>query len=166
MEDKNIKKEFEKIRDIPYKIALFPDEPSDDCLGKAQGLFKIFEDYGYEVRYRVCKIKWSSLDLPQEVTQMPHDDNCSHTYLEVKINGQWRIVDATWDIGLKEFFPINEWDDKKDNEIAFPCFDCMSPRESEEHIKYITTKKAILLDIEESGKFYHALNEWLEKCRK
>jgi len=165
MKNKDIKKEFERVRDIPYRIAMSPDEPSDDCLGKAQRLFEIFEDYGYEVRYRVCKIKWSSLDLPQEVTQMPHDDDCSHTYLEVKIGEQWKVVDATWDSQLKRFFPINEWGEEKDDEIAIPCLGCMSPQKSVEHIERITTKEAILSDLEESGEFYHALNEWLEKCR-
>jgi hypothetical protein len=166
MQNEDIIKEFQKIRDIPFRIALSPGESSDDCLGKADRLFKIFKDYGYAVRYRVCKIKWSTLNLPEEVTKMPHDDNCSHTYLEVKIDGQWKIIDVTWDSGLKNFFPVNEWDDKPDNKLAIPCLECLSPEESLEYIKRITTNEAIIADLEENGQFYKAMNEWLEKCRK
>jgi len=159
-------KEFEKVRDIPYRIALFTDEPSNDCLGKAMILFEIFKKYGYEVRYRVCKIRWSDLNLPDEITIFPHDDNCSHTYLEVKIEEDWKIIDPTWDKRLKNIFYINEWDGKSSNEIAIPCLERLSPEESLEHIKNITTKEAILSDIKENYQFYKALNEWLEKRRE
>ena len=133
MENRDIVKEFKKIRDIPFRIALSPRESADDCLGKAERLFKVFKKYRFEVRYRVCMIKWSTLNFPKEVTKMPHDDNCSHTYLEVKTNGKWKIIDATWDKGLKNLFPINEWGGKSDNKVAIPCFKILSPEESSEY---------------------------------
>jgi len=162
--DVDLKKEFEKVRDIPYRIALSPDEVSDDCLGKAQKLFKILEESGYEVRYRLCKIRWSTMDLPKEVDEKPHDDDCSHAYLEVRIDGQWKLIDATWDRGLGKIFHINEWGEEQ--EMAIPCLERMSPEESVEHIKHITTREGIIADLEESGEFYRALNDWLEKCRE
>ena len=164
--ENNIIKEFEKVRDIPYRIALLLDEPSGDCLGKAQLLFKIFEKYGYKVRYRICKIKWSSLNLPDEITKIPHDDNCSHAYLEVKINEDWKIIDPTWDKGLKNLFPINEWDGKSGTKLAIPSAETLTPEASLEHLKYITTLEGIESDLKENGKFYKALNEWLEISRQ
>jgi len=158
-------KEFERIRDIPYSIALSPEEQSNDCLGKSIMLFEIFRDYGYEVRYRVCKIKWSTLNLPDEITSLPHNDECSHAYLEVKIGGFWKIIDPTWDKGLGKIFHINEWDGESDNEIAIPCLECLSPEDSANHVKNITTREAIIADLNESGQFYNALNNWLENCR-
>lgn len=158
--------EFEKIRDIPYRIALSPDEISDDCLGKAKRLLEIFNKYGYEARYRVCKIRWSSLNLPKEIANLPHSDGCSHTYLEVFIGDKWVIVDPTWDKGLKAIFHINEWDGKSDNEIAIIPLETLSPEESSEHIRNITTRETIIADLEESGKFYEAFNNWLDKIRK
>lgn len=165
MQSEDITKEFNEVRDTPFRIALSLQESADDCLGKANRLFKIFKKYGYDVRYRVCKIKWSSISLPEKVSKMPHDDNCSHTYLEVKINGQWKIIDATWDKGLKNLFSINEWGGKWNNKFAIPCLECFSPEESLEYIKRITTDEAIALDLKENGTFYKAMNEWLEECR-
>jgi len=161
-----ITKEFNRVRDIPYRIALSPNEASDDCLAKAERLLKIFRDHNYEVRYRVCKIKWSDLNLPKNVTEKKHDDNCSHVYLEAKIFGEWKIVDATWDQGLKKILPVNEWNSRLDDKLAIPCREYLTPGESLEHIKKITTKKAIELDLKENGEFYKALNEWLEKVRE
>lgn len=162
----NIIKEFEKIRDIPYRIALLPNEPSCDCLGKAQLLFKIFKKYRYEVRYRICKIKWSSLILPDEITKIPHDDNCSHTYLEVKIGEDWKNIDPTWDKGLKKLFPINEWDGKSDTKLAIPPIEILTPEESSRYLKYITTPRGIESDLKKNSKFYRAINEWLEVSRQ
>jgi len=165
MEKEEIIKEFEKIRDIPYRIALSPEESSDDCLGKANRLFNVLKKYGYEVRYRICKIKWSTISLPKEIAALPHSDDCSHAYLEVNIEGEWKIIDPTWDKGLKNIFHVNEWDGKSDNELAIASLGYLSPEESINHIKNITTREAILSDLNESAEFYRALNNWLEKCR-
>jgi len=165
MQKDNIIKEFEMVRDIPYRIALTLEEQSDDCLGKAMMLFEILRNRGYEARYRVCKIRWSSLNLPEEITSLPHNDDCSHAYLEVKIGGVWKIIDPTWDKGLAKIFHINEWDGESDNEVAIPCLECLSPEDSERHIKNITTREAIIADLNESGEFYKAFNNWLEKYR-
>ena len=81
----NIIKEFEKVRDIPYRIPLFPEEPDECCTGKAEMLFKVFKKGGYEARYRLCTFRWNSLNLPKEIQKVPHDDNSSHTYLEIKM---------------------------------------------------------------------------------
>jgi len=164
--ENSIIKEFEKVRDIPYRIALSPSETSNDCLGKANLLFKIFEKYGYKVRYRICKIKWINLNLPNEITKIPHDDNCSHAYLEVEIDEDWKIIDPTWDKGLKNIFLINEWDGKSNTKLAIPSIETLTPEESLKHLKYITTLEGIESDLKENGEFYKAFNDWLEMLRQ
>lgn len=168
MENKNINivKEFEKIRDIPYRIPLSLEEVDECCTGKAKTFFEILNKAGYEVRYRICMFKWSDLNLPKEIQGIPHDDDCSHTYLEIKINGQWKIIDPTWDKGLKNIFHINEWDGKSDTEISLSANKILSPEESSEYLENILKPEAIIRDLKTSGEFYKAFNEWLAINRK
>lgn len=162
----NLATEFEKVRDIPYRIPLSLEEQDDCCSGKAEKLFRVLKGHGYEVRYRLCTFRWSDLNLPKEILEIPHDDESSHTYLEIKVDGRWKIIDATWDKKLKGIFNINEWDGKSDTEIAVPVIECLSPEKSLEYIKYISTPEAIVADFEINGEFYRAFNEWLEAKRK
>ena len=162
----NIIKEFNKVRDIPYRIPLSLEEPDDCCSGKADKLFKIFKDGGYNARYRLCTFRWSSLNLPKELQDIPHDDNSSHSYLEIEIDGKWKIIDVTWDKGLKGLFVVNEWDGKSDTEIAVPCIECLSPEKSLGYIKHVSTPEAIMSDLKLNGDFYKAFNKWLDDNRK
>jgi arylamine N-acetyltransferase len=161
----NIIKEFEKIRDIPYRIPLSLEEPDECCSGKADMLFKILKKSGYDVRYRICTFRWSDLDLPKEIQNISHDDESSHAYLEVNINGKWKIVDATWDKKLKGIFNINEWDGKSDTEIAVPVRECLSPEKSTKYIKHTSTPEAIAADLKVNREFYQAFNKWLNTKR-
>jgi hypothetical protein len=162
----NIIKEFQKVRDIPYRIPLSPEESDECCSGKADMLFKTFKQNGYDVRYRLCTFRWSSIDLPKEIQDTPHDDDSSHTYLEIKIDGQWKIVDATWDKGLEGLFIVNEWDGKSDTKIAVQCIKCLSPEENLEYIEHMSTPEAIISDLNVNGEFYKAFNEWLKEYRE
>jgi hypothetical protein len=161
----DIIKEFEKIRDIPYRIPLTPDAPDECCTGKAEMLINALRKRGYAARYRLGTFKWSSIELPEELQNIPHEDDSSHTYPEVNIGGQWRVIDATWDKGLRGIFDINEWDGKSATGIAVKCIECLSPEESLEHIKNISTRAAIIADLKVNGEFYKAFNEWLDKSR-
>lgn len=162
----NLIEEFEKVRDIPYRIPLSPEEPDECCSGKADMLFKIFKQGGYNVRYRLCTLRWSDMNLPKEIQDIPHDDESSHTYLEANINGEWKVVDATWDKKLKYIFHINEWDGKSDTEIAAPVRECLSPEKSLSYIEHLSTPEAITADLKVNGEFYKKFNEWLETKRK
>jgi len=161
----NIVEEFKKVRDIPYRIPLSIEEPDECCTGKTDMLFRIFKKGGYDVRYRLCTFRWSDLNLPKEIQGIPHDDESSHTYLEIRIDGEWRIIDATWDRKLKGIFNINEWDGKSDAEIAVPTRECLSPEKSLGYIKHTSTPEAITADLKVNGEFYKAFNEWLETKR-
>ena len=162
----NIIKEFKKVRDISFRIPLSLEEPDECCSGKADILFKIFKKGGYDVRYRLCTFRWSDLNLPKEIKNIPHDDESSHTYLEIRIDREWKIIDATWDRKLKGIFNINEWDGKSDTEIAVPVIECLSPEKSLRYIKHISTPEVIITDLKVNGEFYKAFNEWLEMKRK
>lgn len=161
----NISEEFNKVRDIPYRIPLTLDKPDHCCTGKAEMLVNIFTTAGYNARYRVGICRWIDLHLPTEIQNIPHDDNTSHTFCEININGEWKVVDATWDKGLQETFDVNEWDEKSDMKLAFPNQEILSPEKSREYLNYISTKESIIADLKVNRVFYKAINEWLERCR-
>ncbi|RJQ17603.1 hypothetical protein C4573_01335 [Candidatus Woesearchaeota archaeon] len=156
---------FESIRDIPYRIPLKWGEEDDCCSGKHEKLFNLLKKNGYEVRYRVCVFLWSNLNLPPELEKIPHDNDCTHTYLEIKIDSDWKILDATWDAGLKGIFHINKWDGKSDTEIAVKPTKIFTPEKSLEIVNN-QNEELINKDLKINGKFYNGFNEWLDKNRK
>lgn len=162
----NIIDEFEKIRDIPYRIPPTPYESDDCCTGKSIRLQHILKDAGYAARYRICTFLWSDLDLPNEVREIPHENDSSHQFLEVKIGDEWKVVDPTWDKGLKSIFEINHWDGRSDTKIAVPMRRLLSPEESVRYIENISSEEAVIKDLKVNGDFYKAFNNWLVKLRK
>lgn len=160
----NIKKAFIEIRDIPYSIPLFYGAEDKCCTGKHKKLFEILKKEGFDVRWRVCTFKWSDMQLPEKVSINQHDDNSTHAYLEVMIDGDWKKVDATWDKSLSTILPVNEWDSFSDTQIAVSVISIFSPEESLSIINN-ENKQVVEADLEINGKFYQAFNEWLEETR-
>ncbi|NTU66844.1 MAG: hypothetical protein HGB08_02860 [Candidatus Moranbacteria bacterium] len=156
---------FNQVRDIPYKIPVSLGENDCCCSGKHMLLKKAFENLGYECRYRVCSFRWSDLKLPKGVCEAQHDDNSTHVYLEMKIDGEWKNIDATWDSGLSGVFHVNEWDGENDTEIAVPIMDLLSDEKSHE-IMTNENIEVIRDDLKKNGEFYKAFNKWLEECRR
>ena len=160
---------FESIRDIPYNIPLIADEKSCDCVGKNQLLKTALEEMGLDVRWRICTFVWSEMNIPKNILEVNHDDNASHAYLEININGLWNAVDATWDKKLSPVFSIGEWDGENATEIGVQCKEIYSPEESEEIMLSLNNtnefKKAFEEDFAINGKFYRAFNDWLENIR-
>ena len=157
---------FNQIRDIPYNIPVSLKEEDFCCSGKNKILKKALEKEGYKVRYRICSFLWaSSIDLPQKVLDVPHEVNNTHAYLEVLFKNKWVIVDPTWDIGLKNIFPINEWNLNKNNKIAVKPIKNFSLKKSAD-IMNSEDEQGILDDLKINGKFYKAINNWLSEIRK
>lgn len=160
----NLISSFNSIRDIPYRIALKWGEEDNCCSGKHEKLFNLLTKQGYKVRYRVCVFFWSSSNLPKELKKIPHDGDCTHTYLEIYLDDNWKILDATWDSGLKNLFHINEWDGKSDTELAVKPIKTFTSERSLEIVKN-QDASCIKKDLKINGKFYKAFNEWLDKNR-
>lgn len=155
---------FNQIRDIPYYIPLSLKEIDHCCSGKHKTLKKLLEDSGYQVRYQVISFTWDSMNLPKEILEISHENLSSHVYLKVLINNQWIDMDATWDIGLKNIFSVNEWNGDN-NIIAVPVLENFSLQKSQE-IMENETKEEIINDLKINGKFYQAFNNWLYKLRQ
>jgi len=155
---------FESIRDIPYKIPLKWGEEDNCCSGKHKQLFDLLRKEGYQVRYRVCVFLWSSLNFPSKLESIPHDDDCTHTYLEIKLKGAWKTLDATWDKQLNHLFIINNWDGESDTKIAVKPIKIFNPSKSVKIVSNQNEKK-INGDLKINGKFYNHFNKWLEQNR-
>jgi hypothetical protein len=158
-------KAFEKVRDIPYSIPLSYDEDDDCCSGKSAKLLGLLTAQGCKVRYRVCVFFWNTLPLPKAVSGVPHDADCTHTYLEINIEGKWRVLDATWDKDLKSTFHVNKWDGKSDTQMAVTPTKIFAPTKSLSIVKK-QDRKTIEDDLSRNRDFYLAFNEWLNETRK
>lgn len=154
---------FNSIRDIPFRIPLSPNDTSIDCDGRHKKLFEALSRKGLEVRFRVCSFLWSELAIPDQILSIKHKDECEHLFLEVFLNNEWLILDATWDKGLKNIFHINEWDGISGTEIAVKPIKIYDPKKT--ILTHGENEEAMQKDISESGDFYLALNKWIEENR-
>ncbi|QQS61519.1 MAG: hypothetical protein IPN70_01120 [Candidatus Moraniibacteriota bacterium] len=155
---------FKSVRDMPYRIPLVLGEKDVCCSGKHKILKDLFVEQGLTVRYRVCSFLWSSLDLPSDISNVPHDDLSSHVWLEVLIDDNWIIVDATWDISVRNILHVNEWDGKSNTETAVKPLDIFTPQKSAD-IMNGENDDDILSDLKINGEFYKAFNNWLAENR-
>lgn len=156
-------KVFEEIRDIPYRISLSTREKSNNCVGKHILLLKKLSDLGYNCQYRVCTFNWSDLDLPNELLTIPHENESTHVFLEVEIDGLWKNVDATWDQSLSKILPINSWDGESNTQIAVPVVKLFSIEKSKQIMS--AGDNSTIEDLKINGEFYKKINEWLESVR-
>jgi hypothetical protein len=73
-------------------------------------------------------------------------------------------VDATWDRGLAPKLPVSEWDGRNDTIIAVKSIEILKPIElQDEFDKVVDVRWAKL--IKANGKFFEALNKWMESIR-
>lgn len=160
-------KNFKFIRDIPYRIPLDLYEPDHCCNGKHIALYTLLEKTGLKVRPRVCLSSWSDFDvLSKEIQAIPHEDEVAHLYLEVKIDGEWKTLDATLDKALEPVLPVNEWDGKNSTGICVKPTHIYSPQESLDSFYTELSDKDFKRDIKKNGQFYKAINDWFEDIRR
>lgn len=102
--------------------------------------------------------------LPVELMRVPHENESTHAFLEVSMNGRWMIVDATWDSALKDVLSINDWDGVSDTSVAVSVIELFSLERSKQ-IMEIENLDETKKDLEKNGDFYGAFNEWLKSVR-
>jgi len=156
---------FTFVRDIPFRIPLSVHEPDHHCVGKHIVLKTLLSSLGFKVRYALCVWSWSSLDMPESIKKIPHEDRAVHVYLEVynKEQARWMTVDATWDKGLAPKMPVSEWDGRSDTIIAVKPIESLKPIEIQEELDKL--KSQIRQAIKANSKFVEAFNKWLESIR-
>jgi len=151
---------FNWVRDIPYRIPLNDNEPDYCCEGKHRMLEKLLVSEGLDVRPRIAQAKWSLLSqLDEDVVAFPHVNNYEHLYLEVKLGGRWRAIDASFDSALDDVFPTKRWDGKTSTGISVPTIQIYNPVDS---LKLYNIEAGV--DTEEN-EFNNAINTWLDNIR-
>jgi hypothetical protein len=115
---------FEHVRDIPYCYPADRDPKEvlrkghGSCSGKHYLLGEMFRGLGLGVRNMICTHRFneSPLPFPEEMQALLLKNEIVdlHDYLQVSVDGEWIDVDATWELGLRDFgFPVtDEWDGK------------------------------------------------------
>jgi len=156
---------FYEIRDIPYHISVSDQEEYNDCEGKNKKLAKALEDLGYKVRFRVGLFYWNVVKLPKEILEIPHNEDCSHFFIEVTLpdKNEWVFVDATWNKELKNAgFIVAEWDGVNQTELAFECYEVLGSEDLRRYLENINYEK----DLKTNGKFYEAINKYCDSFLK
>jgi len=156
---------FNQIRDIPYRIPLTLEEEDNCCVGKHKKLFNLLKEKGYNVRYRICTFNWEDTNIPDHIKTIPHESKATHTYLEIEIDKEWKILDITWDKKLSNILPINNWDGRSDTNITVPKKTILSPEESIKIVKEEENKDFMINDLKLNKEFYKAINDWIESNR-
>jgi len=155
---------FVRARSIPYRIPLSFDEPNQSCVGKHQQFKDEIETLGYQTRWVEVAFRWSDLPIPKEILVIPHDDETTHAYLEILIDGNWLVVDLTWDEGLVFVLPVNEWTDFGNMKIAVPVIRRIPEEQMWIHRERSTEEERE--EFQRNKDFFAAVNEWLEIIRK
>ncbi len=150
---------FNQIRNKPYHIST-EGESGSACTEKSLQLIKELNKLGLQARLIVGFMKWSRLKLPEELTNIPHDDDSSHAFVEIKNDkNRWVYIDPTWNPELAVAgFPIAKWDGINETSIALNCHKILSAEESEEHMKQVDFKR----DMKSNKIFYRAFNNYCD----
>ena len=120
---------FEDIQRRPYRLALEPDQPAQNCYFKGVELLQKLGILGYGVRGRVAETYWDAEIFGIEaVSLIPDDLTVTHFFVEVLIDGQWRLLDPSFQPNLKQYgLTIGGWDS---NQSCFPLTKIYTQEES------------------------------------
>lgn len=147
---------FETIRDIPYYIGSRDEDAS--CRAKAKLLGDLLKRIGLKCKVVRGIAKWSDLNLPKTIINLAERTDFDHFFVKAYIpeRKKWINVDATWDIGLKRGFTINQWDGLSATPLACPV-------KATDEIKPIDLE---FRNFNPKDKFTKLLNDWYANLRR
>jgi len=175
---------YNHIRDIPYAIVPELRDPAlgpagmlelgkGSCIPKHFLLGMLFQKLGIPVKYCTYLYSWDDPrikyppDLRNIVKELPMG---THLACRAYIEGQWVLIDATWDSGLKKAgFPVNEaWDGVHPTKNAVRPTQEIIHETVEDRVKYTAEAKKSWTEAQARAyeKFPAVFNAWLEACRR
>jgi hypothetical protein len=154
---------FADIQRRPYRVSTQLGVPADNCYFKGIELLQQLGILGYAVRGRVCETIWDPAIFPAEIIALhPKDMLSTHFFVEVELDGQWRIADPSFQPALaKHGFPIGRFDG-----TPAPCFPVTKLYTQEESIAYQLLWAQPDYGrryFDRAGPFLTQLNAWLSK---
>ncbi len=153
---------FEQIRERPYRVSTSPNIPANNCFFKGLELLQRLGSLGYAVRGRICETFWEGSIFPSEIVVLyPKDLECTHFFIEVEIEGTWRLVDASFPSAMRKVGAfVGEF-----RGTPRPCFPVRKLYTHEESIQVQTRwqdETYALSYFDRCQPFLISLNRWLE----
>lgn len=122
---------FKEIRDRPYAWSLECGVPAHNCYFKGLEILQRIGALGYAVRGRIGEAGFGDL-IPQEIQKLhPPEFLLTHFYVEIHLDGRWKILDPSFDSALAPHgFIVNAWEDGRS------CFEITRLYSQEDQITY------------------------------
>lgn len=118
---------FTRVRNIPYVLGTKGDATSllrdnkGHCTSKHFYLLPKLRQLGYKTKIGIATFDWRDMpQIPKEITSLLHDPIDKHLFLFAQRNNREMVVDASWDPGMPEGFPINSWNGYDQTKIGVP----------------------------------------------
>jgi len=174
---------FENIRDIPYALISELRDPltgpagilklnKGSCVPKHFLLGLLFNKMGIAAKYVSYLYDWNDKEIqyPHALRELTKEmPITAHLACKAYINKKWVLVDATWDLPLKNYgFPVNEkWDGFGDCKNAVKPIKEMIHKTLEERVQYSDDCRRFYTEKEKKTYeiFTAQLNEWLAMIR-
>lgn len=155
---------FEEIRNRPYEWSTAVGKSANNCYFKGIELLQRLGILGYVVRGKVGE---TFLDekIPAEIRALyPARFPLTHFWVEAQIDGNWRVLDASYDPPLAAAgFKVNQWDSNH------TCFEITKEYTQEEAIAYQAEWNNPVYGsnyFEAVGPCAAALNRWFQTIRR
>lgn len=162
-------KNFNSVRDIPYRIPLTKSEiikKDHSCVGKSKMLFDLFKS-AYPVRYRACNFFWQDLGFPKDILKKLKTKEVSrHYYIEIFLNRDWITLDSSLDKNLSKLISINNWDGFNSTDISLKYVKILSPKQSRQKTEEDFNPETRIRDIKLNYTFFKEVNMLYEKIRQ
>lgn len=175
---------FNRIRDIPYMIVPELRDPAigtsgilerncGSCQPKHWLLAVYFKKLGIPVKYATYPFYWHAghfIKYPAELKAMMQGLPVSnHLAIKANIEGNWVLVDATYDLPLgKVGFPVNRvWDGVSPTHNAVHPLEEVLHDTPEERMAYDAATRVKYTDLQKAAfvEFIPKLNAWFESLR-
>ncbi|OGX29654.1 MAG: hypothetical protein A3F87_01650 [Omnitrophica WOR_2 bacterium RIFCSPLOWO2_12_FULL_51_24] len=175
---------FEHVRDIPYAIIPKLRDPAAGPPGLIEGnngscqpkhylIAQLFAKLNIPTRLVTYVFRWGDseikypADLKNIISRLPVS---YHLACKADINGNWALVDATWDLPLKKVgFPVNEkWDGERETINAVNPIKEIIHESAEERVQFEKERHGRYTGAEKTAytEFIDKLNSWLETVRR
>jgi len=175
---------FQQIRDIPYYLVPQIDDPYDwaasvlsnnrgSCSPKHYLLGLLFSRMGIAVKYVTYPFKWGAqpIKYPADLKELASASPIAyHVACKAYINDKWVLVDATYDLPLREAgFPVTSyWNGDNDTICAVLPLDEIIHDTLEARLDFVKSKKSLYSEQDKAvyAQFIEKFNVWLSSLRR
>ncbi|MCB0917447.1 MAG: hypothetical protein KDC39_02630 [Actinobacteria bacterium] len=137
------------------------------CTPKHTVLGCMYSLLGFDVRYLFYPMRWAAqqLDYPQHLLELARAlPECNHENIQIRVEGKWVIVDATYDLPLARIgaHVTPTWDGIANCAVAVDCENVVVHDSFEQRTRYLVESKSswTSADVDQYDRFCAGVNEW------